>query len=994
MVFFSKSEGTTYHQGYFNRLEVTEAFDFAWFDLLGNLTYDDVYWLRDSFRFEPSSDLFFTFSGKGRSATNSLFNIMRRSLRDSQLVKALGLSSWLENATKKLVRVNPTSRSPSMDHTILTHWLMFQYVFNWYDFDIQCLVYNDINMKTGSAGSEMLLYHLNNFYGVDSEFTYSANVDKLLDIAGEWQSASDDEEIAQAVELPVSIIRRWREVNKLPAKGLVPEYRMTESFMALLQAPDETPPSPKRALSSLKNQLVLFNPRVVSDSNVAIKNIATGVSVTTPRGQYVIGVGELSFDLGPKKRKFVLDPLFLHPHNIEALHAIFRILFINDEYLHPQLCRFVDPSCFVLSQPQQNAIQAWSYSLATNERMGAIVLPTGLGKTVVASRIADVWADCSPTRNNSCRVLFLAHQREILDQTARTFFAQTSYQLKDIGLVYQSLSKELRAHQSTKTLEEHLDARVVFGSIQLLANVFESLPANHFSLIIVDEFHHYKAPEWIPVIHHFNQMQYLLGLSATPFRGDIQDPMEIFEKNCLYRMDLSKAIWNGYLVMPSWQIFDDKTDYRAAMRQTGLSKAVIKKTYSSERVRAILEIYHQEANNKQTIAFCNSKAHAQQIAEAFADPESVEARVPPAVSAYLTSDSPLEERRQIINAFQKKEIQIICVVGLFDEGVDIPNVETLLILRKTSSPVKIFQQLGRGLRLAPGKTDVQVLDFVSNYSDRDSIFNLGLLTGINTNKISKTVDAASRLMDSSEDFPVIPPLNIKFGKGVKFLIRNITDRELAELDRVNHQQAVFLRQKHNLFANQIAQKLKTTTGKVMKWLERIPVKADEQALVHSIKQLLDDELSKDEIHSALHSFVGNYDFDSLYQKARGSRWGGRRKMHRNPDAEDGLQQLTHKIQSLLEAEFERRNWPDLLREYELYGNWWQAYPGKMATLMAGWGVQLDFRKKSGRAKYDRFYFIGYRESNRRVSKEFYSLEEAVDWYIGYLESIWDKRRPS
>lgn len=116
-------------------------------------------------------------------------------------------------------------------------------------------------------------------------------------------------------------------------------------------------------------------------------------------------------------------------------------------------------------------------------------------------------------------------------------------------------------------------------------------------------------------------------------------------------------------------------------------------------------------------------------------------------------------------------------------------------------------------------------------------------------------------------------------------------------------------------------------------------------------------------------------------------------MHHNSDAEDGLQQLARKIQSLLEAEFERRNWPDLLREYELYGNWWQAYPGKMATLMAGWGVQLDFRKKSSRAKYDRFYFIGYRESNRRVSKEFYSLEEAVDWYIGYLESIWDKRRP-
>lgn len=549
-------------------------------------------------------------------------------------------------------------------------------------------------------------------------------------------------------------------------------------------------------------------------------------------------------------------------------------MFTGDEHLHPLLCYVVDPECFELSSPQKMALSSWMYSFANKEQGGAIILPTGMGKTVLAAAIGNIWYDCQRGPNNTCRILFVAHQREILDQAIKTFANHTRFGPNDFGIVYQTGDLRVQQYAKTKTVEEHLNARVVFASIQSLSDAerLSMLPSNHFGLIIVDEFHHYKATTYLPAIEHFADVKYLLGLSATPFRGDLLNPMETFDKNYLYRMDLTSAIWQGYLTWPSWEIIPDKTNYNEIINQIKgkVSKSKLRKLYTSERIKLIVEKYHEHVQSRQTIAFCNSRKHAEQMAKAFLKPSSVGAEVPPIKAANMDSTMSSAERTATMAAFQRGELQMICVIGLFDEGVNIPDVGAILILRKTSSPVKAIQQIGRGLRLAPGKRDVKVLDFTGNYDDLESIFNLGIVTGINVNQIARQM-GKSVLIDEPDEFPIIPPINFKLGKEVKFYIKNITDTAIRELNSLNRHRALALRKQHNLFATEISKKLGTSVGNVMRWLKGAPIERNEATLVAAIADLLEAGLDDASIEEALSEHLEDYNYAKLKKKALGKK---------------------------------------------------------------------------------------------------------------------------
>lgn len=892
---FTQREAIHFQQSNFNELRSKTPFDWAWFDLLGSLSFTDIFWLRDTFSITDDADVFFTLAyrhaARGRYASQSFFSILKKTLNDPTLVEELGLSQLLQEEISKLIRINPqlVSRSASMDHIILINYLIFKYIFNWKNFDCHCDVYMDLEQEAGS--SEMLLFHLSNFTDSKEEFSGTQVIDRLIEIHNLWKSIHDDKEIAEDVKLSPKTIERWRSVNKLPPKSEAAEYQMSESYMALLQITDIKIPSITHSSEILRRQLLAFNPIIEKIPTIRITKIPNGIKIHSPSSRwrpqgssYLIDINEtISFELGTDNRQISLHPLFLHPFNSEGLDAIFRMLFVGDEYLHPQLCHFVDEECFELSPPQKLALQAWTTSFATHEKSGAIVLPTGTGKTVLAARIGEIWTNCVPNKHNTCRILFLAHQKEILDQTIRIFLKLTSFNLQDMGILYQTGDPKFQKYFGSLTREQNLQAKVVFASTQSLTQedqdaalenqrFFMSLPENHFSLIVVDEFHHYKANIWQPLIEHFGGKkgaQYLLGLSATPFRGDTLNPMEIFEENYLYRMDLPRAIWNGYLTMPSWELLSDQTDYQSLMREIHaadprISKERIKKMFSPSRIKAILETYYQRVRGKQTIVFCQNTKHARQMAEAFQNPKKFGLRDKPVTAEYLTAKTPRAERHQVIEAFKAKEIQIICVVGLFNEGIDIPNVEVLLLLRKTVSVVKAIQQLGRGLRLFPGKREVLILDFVGNYDKLNAIFNLANFTGININKISQQLTGQS--FPQSEDFPIVPQINCKYGPGVKFVIKNITDRLMSEMDTKNRELAISWRKKHGLFIEEIAAKLGTTRSKVEKWLKGSPLKNNERTLIIAIKDLIDSGFNDTEIQNILKNFLKGFSYQNLRKK--------------------------------------------------------------------------------------------------------------------------------
>jgi len=848
---FSNRETIEYHPASFNTYlsKQTDPFDFAWFDLVGNLTYTDLFWLRDTFKFTNSADLFFTFAFRARTARDNLINNLKKFIQDigpKGLARKLGVEDYYLNDFRQL-RAGENrkiiSRSKAMDLAIIAHWQLFKYAFPYKTFDLHCYVYHDIP-ESGENPQEMLLYHLSNFQDTDQPYPGIAALDKLIEMRNLWRNVTSDADIAEDVKMATADISRWRAINRLPSQGYVTEYKMADGFMNLLAATEVDPPAAKKHASILLEELDKFNPFI--SKYCKVQQILHGIKVVTPRRAYQILVDE-EFGYQPSTN-ISIPPIFLHPFNVTALHAIFRVLFVGNEFTHPQLCEAVDPNCLFLSPPQVAVLKAWEQSIRTKEHAGVVVLPTGTGKTLVASQIADTIKNCKPSRHNTCRVLFLAHQQELLDQSIKTFLDNTFYRLTDVGLVYRT--NQFKQYQGMKTREEHLKSKVVFATIQTLSDerIFLDLPDNHFSLIIVDEFHHYQAKTWSPVLEHFSKgCQYILGLSATPFRSDEYDPMDIFQHNFLYRMDLNRAIWSGYLTWPDYYLFDDKTDYSKIFSQKKLTKARIQKLDIPSRNRLILEKFIEHARDKQTIGFCRSKQHAEQMAAIFQDPSQVQLNARGFKAEFIHSGDTEKVRHQKINAFQRGEIQILFTVDLFNEGVNIPEVEAILFLRKTVSPIKVIQQLGRGLRLAVGKTKVTVLDFMGNYDDLDSIFNLGLTTNINVGKVSQCTGSTKVIAEEAEELPIIPHINFKLGKGVKFIIKNLIDEATVRLEKAKRQQAMMLRNNYQLWDIDIAKKLDVSLGKVRNWLSDIPIPETKTNLIRAVKELAAFGLADQEI---------------------------------------------------------------------------------------------------------------------------------------------------
>jgi superfamily II DNA or RNA helicase len=289
--------------------------------------------------------------------------------------------------------------------------------------------------------------------------------------------------------------------------------------------------------------------------------------------------------------------------------------------------------------------------------------------------------------------VYTAHTHEILEDAETSFLRE--FRREDV-----------RRSQERPTADRL--AKINLITIQSLSrnlSAFQGLPVDY---CVVDEFHHAAAKSYRDSIAALSP-EFLLGLTATPDRGDRQDVLALCHGNVVVNYGLRQGIEQGVLCPYHYYGCFDNIDYtniehngqRYSVRD--LERALI----VPERHAAVVNKWREKAEGKPTLAFCCSHRHADRVASAF-DQEQVSA------TTYLSSTR-YEQREQLRSRFMVGEIQVLCVVDVLNEGIDLPAVECLLFLRPTESPTVFYQQLGRGLRHYLGKHKCIVIDFIGNF---------------------------------------------------------------------------------------------------------------------------------------------------------------------------------------------------------------------------------------------------------------------------------------
>ena len=320
---------------------------------------------------------------------------------------------------------------------------------------------------------------------------------------------------------------------------------------------------------------------------------------------------------------------------------------------------------------------------------------TGTGKTVMAA------IDYARLRERlpRARLLFVAHRKEILDQSLKTF------------------RHALREHSFGELwVDGHRpdDFEHVFASIQSLsASGLRDLDPHHFDIVIIDEFHHAAASSYTALLEHITPVE-LLGLTATPERSDGLPLLQWFDNRIAAELRLWDAIDQQRLSPFSYFGIHDGLDLREIPWRRGrgydteaLTNLLTGNDASARHVVKELDRRVDDLARMRALGFCVSVEHARFMARVFN-----EAGIR---SQAVWADTPSAERQHALEDLAARRINVLFSVDLFNEGVDVPVVDTLLLLRPTDSPTLFLQQLGRGLRKSHGKRQCTVLDFVGHH---------------------------------------------------------------------------------------------------------------------------------------------------------------------------------------------------------------------------------------------------------------------------------------
>lgn len=360
--------------------------------------------------------------------------------------------------------------------------------------------------------------------------------------------------------------------------------------------------------------------------------------------------------------------------------------------LRPQMH---DPADLPPPRPRPHAIQVealMQLKLAREEgkQRGLVVMATGLGKTLLSAFdfAATGWR----------RGLFVAHRAEILEQAMAAW-----------GRVVpdRSLGRWFGGKRET-------GAEVVFASIQALTHpaALEGLDLREFDYVVIDEFHHAAAATYRTLLGRIAP-RYLLGLTATPERGDGAELLALCDRNLVYRAGLRAGLTAGLLVPFHYFAVPDEVNYEPIPWRSGrfdeaaLTAALATQEHAAAALAALDARTSRET--RRALIFCCSVAHADFMA-GFLREQGIAA-------AAVHSGPTSAPRAEALRRFKAGELVALTAVDLFNEGLDVPDIDAVLMLRPTESPVVFLQQIGRGLRIGRerAKPRLTVVDLVGNH---------------------------------------------------------------------------------------------------------------------------------------------------------------------------------------------------------------------------------------------------------------------------------------
>ena len=344
---------------------------------------------------------------------------------------------------------------------------------------------------------------------------------------------------------------------------------------------------------------------------------------------------------------------------------------------------------FIPNLIQAEALAALKDTRHKGYSSGLVVLATGMGKTWLSAFDAKQMYAAS--------ILFVAHREEILNQAFETY--AKLWPEKSAGFY----------HGSAK----QADKAMIFASVQTLSRDqhLTRFEPTHFDYIVVDEFHHASSNTYKKIIHYF-EPKFLLGITATPDRPDQADILSLCANNLVYDKHLVDGIDSNILVpFHYYGILDETVDYEHIPWRNGKfdPKALDAELATTRRAQHVFSHWKQHQQTR-TLAFCASTRHADYMAEAFNQQFGEKGLKGVAVHSQSSM-----QRKEALTQLKRGDIHVIFCVDIFNEGTDLPSIDTVLMLRPTESTIIFLQQLGRGLRTCEGKSHLVVVDFIGNH---------------------------------------------------------------------------------------------------------------------------------------------------------------------------------------------------------------------------------------------------------------------------------------
>ena len=430
----------------------------------------------------------------------------------------------------------------------------------------------------------------------------------------------------------------------------------------------------------------IFHNREDSEIYVGSSNLSRGALTTSIEWNYHFTKNDNPDDFNAFQENF--EDLFEN-HSIEITDEVLKSY--SKSWKKPKEEYEIIPKgkTFEPNPAQTEALYELSKTREEGFDKALVVAATGTGKTYLA--VFD--------SKNYNKILFVAHREEIIRQAAKSF--KNIHNDKSVGFFYNGYKDTNK--DMTFALVQTLGKKSYLNE-----NYFRK---DHFDYIIIDEFHHAVAGNYKRIIDYFTP-KFMLGLTATPERLDSRDVFALCDYNTVYEIRLKEAINKGFLCpFRYYGIYDDTVNYDDISMRNGRydEKDLEDKLMINKRAELVLKHY-RKYNSSRAVGFCSSRNHAEYMADYFTNHDIPSAAVYSGDQGEYT-----EERKKAIHKLTKGELKVLFTVDMFNEGVDIPEIDTVLFLRPTQSPTIFLQKLGRGLRKSKNKTHLTVLDFIGNY---------------------------------------------------------------------------------------------------------------------------------------------------------------------------------------------------------------------------------------------------------------------------------------